>query len=1023
MRTLLCVLCLALLAHAQGRKKPVFDVPEPKPEPEAEREESAADAIERTLQRLRGWPHERARRAAERLIVQKERSKQAILRALVSTDPRDAALKPGAAYVLGRIGEPEEFMTLLHVCVEKQQQRHASVFLEAAWRLDPREAVSEAFRYFYLSETTLRNEAVEFVLDRVARENLDQVRRLLDPRRAERAFTREIGLRLLDRLVESGEATWEDAGDRFYRALGDRSPQVAARSMRILAARNEKDNIERLDALLTGEKSYWRTRSYAALALGLLSSTFKEQPFSDAAVAVLRSERGLMHKEPLARSSSALALAQIALRTNDPELVRLLDREVPIILIDAVGASNRHYRDFGTVMPLAYNMLRRITGQTFPSHAPRWAQWWRDNGTNFRARRDLVEVREGDIPATQVVWTPPLGEEPPRMRVTVLDANRPTFRHGEALAVPLEDMARIVNGLRALSFFDRPEARAERLDDDDAAVVLVRVGDLDRAAAFPGGEQGRAAQEAAAALFADVRARFGWQRWWDVDQYPEWQAFFARHRKWFAEHEEQAARERKLRVMIASCLDDMVDPEARLRAVEAVDALSIGVSRFTNEEREAFLSAVRAEPEANAFVVATVDLFVPAAGLKAAHGLIDALAGKAGPREQALLNRVCGALPREETRKLLEDPRWKVRRAAVAALAERDSRRAIPTLRKALDDEQIGVRTAAAVALAKLGDTTILPVLTKLAGRSNPKDVRERAAYAHGLLGGRAGLAAAEAALENDADLGVRLGAIRGLKEGGDPDAADVLFKVFRKIADSDVRTAAARALVEMESPVLVDRIIKRIELTPAHDPERVALVSVLGRFESDKPLDMLRRVLQGDDVFSRDAAALGLARRWDDIAMEQLITMVRAGRKARLAVRHLQMLTSREFVSESFSRQADNYAGFWASKSPENPKLWFVAALEARGFNVRPLQEWASADGLVPKTTDEMVPILLRALRAEEWYLRRNASYLLDRHAGEQGVGVIDYTTSRREEERVVRAYNAWWKAERERQERERRG
>lgn len=1020
---------MALLVHAQGRKpgrrKPVFDVPEKGSEPETPTRADAADAIARTVKRLAGWPHERARRAAERLIVQKERSKAAILGVLISSDKSVASLKPGAAYVLGRIGEPGEFMTLLHVCVEKKQQRHAAVFLEAAWRLNDAEAVAEAFRFFYLSETTLRHEAVKFVLDRVGKKNLDEVRKLLDPRRAERPYTREIGLRLLDRLVESRGISWDEIADRFYRALGDRSPQVAARAMRILASRNDEKNVARLNEAITGKSSYWRTRSYATIALSLLSSTFKEQPYSQESIELLRGSRGLLHRESLARASSALGLSQVALRTSDPELSRLLDKEIPIVLIDAVGAGSRHYRDFGTVMPLAYNMLRRITGQTLPSHAPRWAQWWRDNGATFRARRELVEVRADDVPATQIEWTPPLNMGPPRMRVSVLAAARPEFRHGEALAIPTDEMARLVDALRKLNFFERPEARASRADkDSDHAVVLVRVGDLDRAAAFGGGDKALADQKAVAALFADVTAKYGWQRWWDVKGNPNWQTFVARHRKWFASHDDKIEREKRLRSMIAACLDDLIDPKVRHEAVELVRALSVGASELPDAERDAFISAVRAEPAANGFVVATVDLLVPQAGLKAAHGLIDALAQKIGTgAEQALLQRICGSLPGPEIRKLLSDPRWKVRRAAVGAQAERDTGAGRGVLRAALKDEEIRVRTAAAVALARRHDASVLPVLTKLASRRNPKDVREKAAYAHGLLGGREGLAAVRAALEHDADLSVRYGAIRGVAEGGDPGAADLLFWVFRKVADRDVRNAAALALVDLESPVLVQRIIERIKLTQANDPERVALVSVLGRMKSEDPLDMLRRILQGDDAFSKDAAAFGLARRWDDIAMEQLIAMVRAGRKSKLAVRHLQMLTSRAFASDQFSRQADNYSGFWASKSTENPKLWFVASLEARGYDTVALSAWAADKKVQPATTDAMVPVLLRVLRAEEWYLRRNASYLLSRHMGPDNPGVVSYATSSTEEERIVKAYNAWWRDKLKKAERERRG
>ena len=94
---------------------------------------------------------------------------------------------------------------------------------------------------------------------------------------------------------------------------------------------------------------------------------------------------------------------------------------------------------------------------------------------------------------------------------------------------------------------------------------------------------------------------------------------------------------------------------------------------------------------------------------------------------------------------------------------------------------------------------------------------------------------------------------------------------------------------------------------------ERVALVNVLARFQSDGPTSLLRAVVKGDDELSAEAAALGLARRWDDEALIPLIRMLKNGHNTRAAVRHLQLLTSQAFESESYAEQAKNYQG-WAT-------------------------------------------------------------------------------------------------------------
>jgi len=515
MRWFVLLLLISAPVLAQSRKKkPVFDT-EDVPAREAERKTSTdPNPLRVTIERLGGWPSDRSRRAAEILIVQKEKSLKPVLGVLISQHRSDVRLKPGAAYVLGRIGDKSNATTLILVAAESDQHRYAQVYLEAAHNLDPERAVKEAFRFFHLRATTLRHQATKFVRAHIHKENLSQVIELLDRKHAPLSVTREIGLQMLDRMYQLGEVDWATISEHIYKSLGDTSPQVAKRAMLLCAARRDErdnENVKALNRLITRDVSYWRERSYATLALAIHSSAYRVQPFTEEALEALQGARGLQHpKELLAQGSAAYGLAQVALRTSDPKLVKLLDRAIPIVLIEAVGAGNRHYKDFSTVMPLAYTMLRRITGKNFPDHAPIWSQWWRDHGHRFRAKRELIEVVDEDLPTTVLDVRPPGGGKKNGIRISVVGNVRPTYRYGQAFAIEVREMRKAVAVLRDIEFFDTPEADIGAIPDD-AALVVLRVGDLVRTVALGSVGGGIGARNRVLAHMMEVGRAHQWQ--------------------------------------------------------------------------------------------------------------------------------------------------------------------------------------------------------------------------------------------------------------------------------------------------------------------------------------------------------------------------------------------------------------------------------------------------------------------------------------------------------------------------------
>jgi HEAT repeat protein len=568
----------------------------------------------------------------------------------------------------------------------------------------------------------------------------------------------------------------------------------------------------------------------------------------------------------------------------------------------------------------------------------------------------------------------------------------------------------LLDMLRECRFFSEPESTGVELEPT-SALVVVRVGDLDRTVLFGKGEEGRT--ERRDRVVGHIHAltdEFAWQHWWDLRSQPSWKLFYASQAKWFSQHTDAAERAGRLRGMVASTLSTLISVEDRLAAARFARTLPGGGGALEEQHVAAFVKAVAVEREANEFVAEVVDLLVPDAGPQAASALVDAVAQMIGPSAHALLVHLCGTLPSATIAGFAEDERWKVRRAAVAALAGKIGTEARPVLVRRLEDDEMLVCVAAAEALASLKDAAVLPTLAKLRDEHSPA-LRESVAYAYGLLGGAKGLEGARDMLLGDRNPSVRVRAIRGLVDGRDPRAADLLVDVFAKETEVPVRAAAAAAIIDLESPELVRRLIERLELTDSLSPERVALVNVLSRFQSVQPLEILRRVLQGDDQPSADAAALGLARRWEDAALIQLIRMLRRGDNARAAVRRLQILTSQAFASESWKRQAENYAGWAATNAVGNPRKWFVKALTDRAYETIEFQPWVAASGPdIPPASDGMVPILLRALRDADWFIQRNASFLLSRRMGAGAPPVISFQTSREEAEAAIRAYHDWW-------------
>jgi len=197
----------------------------------------------------------------------------------------------------------------------------------------------------------------------------------------------------------------------------------------------------------------------------------------------------------------------------------------------------------------------------------------------------------------------------------------------------------------------------------------------------------------------------------------------------------------------------------------------------------------------------------------------------------------------------LSDKDHSVRLAAVIALADRNSRAAIPTLKTALDDEAAEVSFTAAQALWQMGDRSGRDLLVSvLAGerKQSASFLTRSMRDAKSTLRNRKALVwmgAKEGAGFLFGPLGYGLGIVEGITKDDSAPA----------------RALAARLLAEEKNPALVD------ELTAALDDKsplvRVAAAKALGGFSDPKLIPKISPLLEDKHEAVRYMAAASIVR------------------------------------------------------------------------------------------------------------------------------------------------------------------
>lgn len=971
--------------------------PSPRPSATNPTDDPEVAAIRREIQGLSTWPARDGVRAAESLLLRGPAVCTYLVEALSGTE---RSLQPGAAWVLGKVGEPAHVVPILQAAARLNGYR-AEAFFDAALALAPERTKEWLIGFLSLDRAQLRDEATRFLAKTLVPADAARIAQLVD---SDKIGARVAGLRLLEPVQAP------DLEDRLSRALSDVAPQVSRTAATLLALRAQAPEIQRLNALARDGEA--RERAYAVLALADVARSRQVNPYEPLTLIEVIGRRGLLHPDKLNRVTAGIGLAWGALDATDGPTMALVDSTVVDVLVDALVGD--HFRDFEVLADPVFGALRRLSGQDLPGNAVAWATWWQGERGTFHARRSLTTVSDGDLPFSWVRYES-VASDGRRRSATFVPTGA---TKAGAYVLPRAMFLSLVDVLKEAGIFD-PRLKSRARADEHVSVSL-GVRNLESRLGLSPREDAERYPMLKLRFESLVEANL-WQRYRDVDAWPDARAWWeATARE--VEQADPDVRDELLRSQIVNAFDDLGTDVAR---AEALDRLAASPKPLTQAQALTLLkaavgSATMGELELRALRMALGD---------ATHEDVkqQAIEGLAGRNEPAALEVLAALLAQggpERVRDAFTDARPSVRQAAAnaalrlisltdpavdAAGAQEVTQRLQPGLDVLRKDEP-AVAIQALVALSRLGDPAVLPQLEALY-RAGDLGQKTRVVEAAGDIPGDGahGLLTMVLAEPGTGTSGLRAAALRSLARTNHPNAVRLLRYYLLTDVSPEVQDAAGDALAGLASDEARFAVIEALTQGERDAAKRARLVDVLGRFEGRTVEEVIQRQLEDASPQVVAVAALRAGARGLAPAVPHLIALLRRGsdveRDRALAV--LEDLTCRRLSVPGYGEKADQYETWWSTAKAGTDRSWFRDALEQRGYDVSQMISYVKGEpSLAP------VPTLLRALRDEDPMLRNAAARALERLAG-RSFGPVGRGVPELEATRTAELWVAWWETE----------
>ncbi len=914
---------------------------------------------------LEDWPLPKAKQAANLLMKRPLLTVPVFLRKLDSKE--SSRMRQASVYCLGKLKAKEGFSEILKIISDPAMENQLSTIFAALAEIDENKAYSLLLKHMQSSRIVYRNPAFENLLLITKEKHLPLLKKAL---KSKYSASREYAIELIFRLQT------KESISVLFSQLGDNSAQVNSKIVEKLGTLDS--DLVRQQLLAFSKNTDKEMQSYALLALVQQEDYFHLSLFNEEWISSIL--LSLRHNDYFIRGSAATALVNIGFSNDSPEIIEIMNTHlVPILLHTVMGGV--YYKQYLVLREFAYKKLTQLTGKDYGYSQKNWWQWWEKNKKSFHAVRLLRGVSPEQVAQSKITYIYEQGKE--KKQITFLATPKKTNGSGQIFFLSQGKMIEVLNLLPQISFFELEKVYGLEEKGLPRFTIEVKIKSEEKTVVVYGREGGLLRQ-----VIDKIEATTEenvWQLYWDSYYFPDWDDWYAQNRAWFDKNKDPEKRDQRLKKMLVSSYS-WLKPEKRKDVARQFFLLMQKNDFLSDGSVQLAILHIKTELDINEITEYWVRGIAYSKKEYALTSLLDFLGQKYTLRARELIGFLLRQVPQETLIKYLRHTNLHLRSIAIEVLSEYS-----PTsssnlyIQSVLEDSSDEVKESAIKACGKLRIKATVDSLRTLLvqNHQNAKMITLLLSSLIQIEGVEAFSTIQQYLAEPKSE--IRQSACVALGVSSDKIFSDALLQVLLNDTSKEVRKAAARSLAKQNTPEVQAALWNIFYQEKLSSPLRCLALEALSEGNTKKPSKKLKLLLQSEDKLIRTMVAIHLAPFWEKEAVPNLIEGLLPQKQEYpnlrlLSQQALERITFTRFQENNSTQLHKTYLQWWKKHQELSVLEWFFHSVRKKGYDVAPLLDVL----LETEEQNQAIPLLIRVLKKEDWYLKDGSLWLLEKLSGE---------------------------------------
>jgi HEAT repeat protein len=573
-----------------------------------------------------------------------------------------------------------------------------------------------------------------------------------------------------------------------------------------------------------------RAHAYAAFVLAQAQTQSGKDLLPASAIDGLK--RDLDSSDVTTRCLAAVAMAELAFHSDDPDPQRCRDADVVATLL-LLTSNEVFVPNLSLLREAAEPRLVALTGRMSGADGLTWSEWWKGAKDGFQALRARVRVDAANARLAVLE----LRTERRRLRLIGEDlAGTPPNAGADEIVLAQAEVLQLVQQLEKLGFMAAgPRERAQPVQ----RTLQLQVQGARCQSTAP--NAGAPVFDSFAAAVEGVLETESWQLFRDPDSEPDRAAFWRAERRWLEANPQPVEQGRRFLQRVVKVWP-RTTPIRRTAALAWLFARPDKQNLLREEDGLRILDLVGQAEALAPDDLLLLELAAASAGDQVWRRCIDVASRKKGGGRPAVA-RLFGLLGPDRVLQALDDERPVVRQAALDEVVRMRDGRAGPQIVARLDDAEPAVRRAAAFAAGMLAVSEARErVIALIAADDTEPLLRRECLRGLGRIGGAGAFNVLQRAMASPVKED-RDAALRGIGELHEDRAAALMADLLVASAGNETGDLARFYLQRMGPLLAVPALRPRLQVT--NPAARLEVVLLLGSMQDPQVVPELIGMLR----------------------------------------------------------------------------------------------------------------------------------------------------------------------------------